>query len=101
MAFNGLQPPSGPFFLAPGQSTRIWVMRPGGADYGAQWIMADPLNDGTPAALTVNDFTKERDFEIQNTQGTHFQNPFIRYWVTVTNTSAFPVRFSVQGGGNG
>jgi len=99
MAFNQLQPPSGPYFLAPGASLRLWVKRSGGADFGAQWIMADPNDKGKPVQLTVSDFAKEQAFEIGNTQGQFF-NPFIRYWVTVTNTGSFAAHFTVQGGGN-
>jgi len=99
MAFNQLQPASGPFFLAPGNSLRLWVRRDGGNDFGAQWIMADPNDEGHPAELMVSDFTKERAYSIGNTQGQFF-DPFIRYWVTVHNTGNFPVHFTVQGGGN-
>ncbi len=97
MAFNKLQPADGPFFLAPGQAITIWVTR--GGDLGAQWIMADPNDEGHPAKLTVSELSKERAYEIGNTQG-RFSNPFIRYWVTVSNTGGYPTHFTVQGGGN-
>ena len=99
MAFNKLQPSSGPFFLAAGASMRIFVTRPGEADFGAQWIMADPNNEGHPVKLTVSDFTKELAFHTGNTQGQFF-DPFTRYAVTVHNTGSFACHFTVQGGGN-
>lgn len=99
MAFNGLQPASGPFFLAPGQALRLWVTRDGGSDFGAQWIMASPNDEGHPAELTLSDFTKERAYRIGNTNGQFF-DPFIRYWVTIRNTGDYPTNFTVQGGGN-
>ena len=95
MAFTNL----GWFYLAADEAVRIWVTL--GVDGGAQWIMADPVDEGHPASLTVSDFTKERAYAIGNTDGEYFE-PFTRYWVTVRNTSIcnFPVHFTVQGGGN-
>lgn len=99
MAFNKLQPADGPFFLAPGESMRIWVTRDNESDFGAQWIMADPNDESHPAELTVSNFSKERAYHVGNTQG-QFSEPFTRYWVTATNTGDFPTHFTVQGGGN-
>ena len=99
MAFNKLQPSSGPFFLAPGNSMRIWVMGDGESDFGAQWIMADPNDEGQSAELTVSDFAKERVYATGVSEGVFF-NQFIRYWVTVHNTGSSPTHFTVQGGGN-
>ena len=108
MAFNGLQPASGPFFLAPGDSTGIivWFGDPGD-DHGAQWIMAHPIAADTqpPAQLTVSNMTKELHYEIgqvsENGAPTYrFFNPYYRYSVTVTNTGSSGVFFNVQGGGN-
>ena len=106
MGFNGLQPASGPFFLAPNSSMRIWVLRNGGDDFGAQWIMAHPL-EGIPGELEVSNFAKAREYAIvsvaengspQVVDGTG--RTTIRYWVTVRNTGGTPVHFNVQGGGN-
>lgn len=92
MAFNGLQPASGPFFLAPGAATGIvvWFGDPGD-DQGAQWIMAHPISAPTqpPAQLTVSDFTKILDYQfgaVTEQGDPNFQGPFYRYSVTVTNT---------------
>ena len=106
MAFNGLQPASGPYFLAPGGSMGIvvWFGDPGN-DNGAQWIMAHPISASTqpPAQLTVSDFTKILDYQIGSVTENGDQNwedPFYRYQVTVTNTGSTAVFFNVQGGGN-
>jgi hypothetical protein len=54
MAFNGLQPASGPFTLMSGAQMRVimWYGDPSdqttGQDQGAQWIMANPLANGQP-----------------------------------------------------
>jgi hypothetical protein len=109
MAFNNLQPASGPFFLAPGQAARIWVLfGDPGDDHGAQWIMAHPLEEQVPvpASLTVSEFTKERGYTLGiitvngPPQYSYGGDTYIRYWVTVTNTGSYPVHFNVQGGGN-
>jgi hypothetical protein len=118
MGFNKLQPLTGPFSLAPGQQTRVWVWfgsgGPGqemGDDRGAQWIMADPadVNDNAPinapGLLTVSDFTKVRDFwsgydPDNNEYIIDFTRTVVRYEVTVTNTGNDVVFFTVQGGGN-
>ena len=109
MGFNGLQPASGPFFLAPGEAMRIWVrFGDPGDDLGAQWIMAHPLesNPPTPASLTVSDFTKTRGYTIASVTEngapiyTYDGQTYIEYDVTVTNTGQYPVFFNVQGGGN-
>ena len=108
MAFSGLQPASGPFFLAPGAATGIivWFGDPGD-DHGAQWIMAHPISADTqpPAQLTVSDFTKVLDYQIGQVQENgdpvyRYFDPFYRYQVTVTNTGSSGVFFNVQGGGN-
>ena len=109
MAFN-LQPASGPFFLAPGESMRCWVrldyfIDPDGAqigrDLGAQWIMAHPLEtaDKQPVALIVSELTKSIDYAFFNTKGEGLFNPDYQYWVTVKNTGQSAVFFSLQGGG--
>jgi len=108
MAFNGLQPASGPFFLAPGAATwiTVWFGDPGD-DHGAQWIMAHPISADTqpPAQLTVSDFTKELHYSIGQVQENgapvyRYFDPYYRYSVTVTNTGSSGVFFNVQGGGN-
>jgi len=108
MAFNGLQPADGPFFLAPGESTGIivWFGDPGD-DRGAQWIMAHPIAADTqpPAQLTVSGFTKELHYEVGQVQENgdpvyRYFEPYYRYSVTVTNTGDSAVFFNVQGGGN-
>jgi len=108
MAFNGLTPASGPFFLAPGASTGIivWFGNPGD-DHGAQWIMAHPISSPSqpPAQLTVSNFTKILDYSIGSVTENgdpvfSYEDPFYRYSVTVTNTGSSGVFFSVQGGGN-
>ena len=108
MAFNGLQPASGPFFLAPGASIGItvWFGDPGD-DQGAQWIMAHPIAAATqpPSQLTVSDFTKTLDYQQGEVQQNgnpvyRFFDPYYRYSVTVTNSGDSGVFFNVQGGGN-
>jgi hypothetical protein len=114
MAFNGLQPASGPFFLAPGGSMRIimWYGDPNdnttGQDYGAQWIMAHPMDNGQPPTeLVVSDASKILGY----TLGTITENgppqygyvPGSGYWnygVTVTNWGSSGSSFNIQGGGN-
>jgi hypothetical protein len=86
---------------------RIWLLRDqGGTDFGAQWIMAHPL-EGIPGELQVSDFSKAREYEIvtivqngsaQVTRGSG--NTTIRYRATVSNVGGTPVHFTVQGGGN-
>lgn len=107
MAFNGLQPASGPFFLAPGPPMRIimWYGDPGD-DQGAQWIMAHPLAGEAPTELVVSDHSKILDYATgciqQNgsTQACPGEDPFYRYGVVVTNRGSSGVRFNIQGGGN-
>jgi len=118
MSFNKVRPPSGPFSLAPGASTRIWIWYgsggPGqemGDDHGAQWIMADPVDVNenapvnAPGVLTVSEFTKVRDFwsgydPERNEYILDFTRTVVRYEVTVTNNGGNDVFFTVQGGGN-
>jgi hypothetical protein len=108
MGFNGLQPASGPFFLAPGASMGVvvWFGNPGD-DQGAQWIMAHPISASSqpPAQLTVSDFTKILDYQIasvtENGDPVYaYYDPYYRYSVTVKNTGSSAVFFNVQGGGN-
>jgi len=108
MAFNGLQPASGPFFLAPGQSIgiNVWFGDPGD-DHGAQWIMAHPLAGQPPTELRVSDFSKILDYSIgtvtENGPPVYGYDPnrfYYRYGVTVTNVGGNGVLFNVQGGGN-
>jgi hypothetical protein len=94
MAFNGLQPSGGPFVLADGASTQVWVRRNvsngHGSDLGAQWIMADPIG---PGSLQVDNFVKQRNIVVPNQLE-------VVYLVTVTNVGFDDSLFSVQGGGN-
>jgi len=75
MAFDRLHPASGPFFIAPGESYVVWLRRGvrrtrdgdlGSDNYGAQWIMANPLpgQPQRPGRLTVSNMTKVRDYII-------------------------------------
>ena len=107
MAFNNLQPPQGPFFLAPGASTRIWVRLGGGTgDRGAQWIMAHPIQNGQPPTeLVLSDFSKALDYGIgwvrsDGHYGYDPQSAYYVYRVTVTNRGREGTLFNVQGGGN-
>lgn len=107
MAFNGLQPSSGPYFLSAGGSVRIHVWYGAlGNDHGAQWIMAHPLPGSPPAELALSDFSKILDYEFGciavngEPRPCASENPFWRYGVTVTNWGRSPVSFNVQGGGN-
>jgi hypothetical protein len=68
---------------------RIWLTRDGGADFGAQWIMADPYRDGV---LEVSAFAKERRIKVPDSLT-------VLYWATVTNVGSFDALFSIQGGG--
>jgi|SRR5436190_10767689 hypothetical protein len=106
MAFNGLQPSSGPFWLGPHQSTDItmWYGNPGD-DHGAQWIMAHPLKGQPPTALQVSNFRKILGYEIawvnsEGDSGFDKESAYYRYAVTVTNLGNQGVFFNVQGGGN-
>ena len=90
MAFNGLMPPEGPFALSAGERTRVWVVRNGGEDFGAQWIQAHPIG---PGFLQVSDFAKEHRVKIPNSLITV-------YWATVTNVGSDFSLFSLTGGGN-
>jgi hypothetical protein len=109
MAFNGLQPASGPFSLAPGASMRIWVRRGDpGDDRGAQWIMAHPIRNGQPPTeLVVSDHSKVLDYEIGTVTingppeyGYDPNSSYYLYQVTVTNWGSSATLFNVQGGGN-
>ena len=96
MAFNGLQPASGPFSLTVGNQLRVWVTLDDASDNGAQWIMADPIG---PGSLQVDSFAKSRTV---NADGRSFS---ITYWCTVTalddgGSGLGVTLFSVQGGGN-
>jgi hypothetical protein len=108
MAFNNLQPSSGPFYLGPGESTGlvVWFGDPGD-DHGAQWIMAHPLKGEPPTALEVSGFQKILAYSIASvTQngapqyGYDADSAYYQYAVTVTNRGSQGVRFNVQGGGN-
>lgn len=108
MAFNGLQPAGGPFFLAPGAAMQVtlWFGDPGD-DRGAQWIMAHPISAPTqpPAQLTISDFTKLLDYQIGSVTENgdpiyRYAEPYYRYSVVVNNTGTSGVFFNVQGGGN-
>lgn len=109
MAFNGLQPASGPFYLGPGASMRIWVkFGDPGEDHGAQWIMAHPLANGQPPAeLVVSDQSKVLGYSIgtvtENGSPQYSYDPssaYYQYQVTVTNWGSSGTHFNVQGGGN-
>lgn len=89
MAFNGVQPPDGPFVLSAGESVGVWISFPDG-DRGAQWIMADPIG---PGKLTVSGMTKERQIRVPNQLK-------VVYQTTVTNTGSDFALFTLQGGGN-
>lgn len=106
MAFNGLQPSSGPYYLCPNGTAliNVWFGSPGD-DEGAQWIMAHPISAASqpPAQLTVSGFTKELQYQIGSSNedgGASYSEPYYIYSVTVTNTGGVGVYFSVQGGGN-
>jgi hypothetical protein len=82
MAFNNL----GFGTIGAGQTQRWWYRLSGGADMGAQYCMAHPLNPG--GSLQVNDQTKQR-----NNDGS------ITYWVTIRNIGSLATNFTLQGGG--
>jgi hypothetical protein len=108
MAFNKLQPASGPFYLGARQSMDILIWRGAsdmqeGKDHGAQWIMADPVDEGFPVTLQVNNFCKMLRFKYatSETDVEPFSGPYINYRVTVTNVGFVDAcHFTVQGGGN-
>lgn len=81
MAFNNV----GFGTISPGQTQR-WFYTFGGADRGAQYCMAHPLNPG--GSLQVNNQTKTR-----NNDGT------ITYWVSISNIGSVTTNFSLSGGG--
>jgi hypothetical protein len=108
MAFNNLQPSSGPYFLMPGFSMRItmWHGNPGD-DQGAQWIMAHPLPGEAPCELVISEASKILNYSsvgaVRNGAPAYDlfpQNAYYRYGVTVTNWGSQGVRFNIQGGGN-
>jgi hypothetical protein len=108
MAFNNLQPASGPFWIAPGGSVDIimWYGNPG-TDNGAQWIMAHPIAGQPPTQLQVSNFRKILDYSLgiitQNGSAQYSYDPnsaYYRYRATVTNLGSQGVFFNIQGGGN-
>ncbi|TYK44119.1 hypothetical protein [Actinomadura decatromicini] len=97
MSFNGVRPPGGkPFALYAGDApVRIWVERADGTDFGAQWIMANPV--GGECLLEVSRFGKERYLR----RGARGYST--RYWVSVAalyDSVIMPAQFDMQGGGN-
>jgi len=114
MAFNGLQPASGPFTLMPGAQMRVimWYGDPNdnttGQDQGAQWIMANPLANGQPPTeLVVSDHSKILGYSIatitENGPPQYGYDPssaYYNYGVTVTNWGSSSTSFNIQGGGN-
>ena|SRR5579863_9595193 len=110
MSFNNLQPSSGPFFLAPGESIDVivWFGNPGD-DRGAQWIMAHPIKgpNNPPTTLQVSNFRKILDYSIgsvtENGSAQYSWDPdssYYQYAATVTNLGDQGSFFNVQGGGN-
>ncbi len=71
--------------ITPGTSQR-WFYSFGGADRGAQYVMANPLNPG--GLLLTDDQSKAR-----NNDGT------VTYFVTVRNIGGLTTNFNLQGGG--
>ena len=97
MAFNH----DGHFSLAAGSGIWIQQHKEGwGADYGAQWIMADPE--------LYNDYSyphAEGEFEVGNfrKKRTYYNNiggDITQYSVWVTNVGQLDGFFTIQGGGN-
>src|SRR5215831_9258388 len=106
MGFDGIQPASGPFWLAPGASVGVivWFGNPGD-DKGAQWIMAHPIQGQPFTTLKVSDFRKILSYSdvSLNSEGDWDYDPdsaYYRYGVTVTNMGSEGVFFNLQGGGN-
>ncbi len=82
MAFNNI----GFGTLAPGETARWWYRRDGGADFGAQYCMVNPLNPG--GSIIANDQTKRRENDSSTT-----------YLVTFRNEGGLPTNFNLSGGG--
>lgn len=98
MAFNGI----GPFFLASGESTWLWIVRDAVflTDYGAQWIMAHPeMNTGYYPQFGTAEFQvdhqRKKIFFSADTGG-----QYVTYSCLVTNVGGMSTFFSAQGGGN-
>jgi hypothetical protein len=97
VAFNNLQPASGPFGLSVGGTAQVWVKYNGGSDdLGAQWIEANPIGPGT---LQVDKFIKSRTV---NSDGRSFA---VTYLCTVTaiddgGSGLGVLLFNLDGGGN-
>jgi hypothetical protein len=74
-----------------------------GNDYGAHWIMADPVDDlqlnPNGGELTVSDFTKVRlrNFPVFGAEGS---DTTVWYEATVANNAGYAQWFRLQGGGN-
>jgi hypothetical protein len=101
MAFNGV----GQVFIWGSSSIGLILTRNNGQDFGAQWVMADPIVDESSpwGELTVSDFSKIKspiytvDF---GGGGGGYAGSFVQYGFTVTNDQPYAQWFSVQGGGN-
>ena len=97
MAWNNV----GDHFLGPGEAIRLEIgwddpgePEFGGADHGAQWIMADPISID-PADLIVRDHAK-----LHKPRRNHPGDPLVAYAVTIVNNGPETAHFSLQGGGN-
>lgn len=88
MAFNNVQPSDGPFSIG-SEPVRVWLTLGNSEDFGAQWIMANPIG---PGSLEVSNFTKEKRIRVPNALD-------VIYWVTVNNDGEDTL-FNIQGGGN-
>jgi hypothetical protein len=81
-----------------------------GKDFGAHWLMADPVDVSEyphlkPAAgeLSVGDFTKSRvhAYEVSfEPGGGGYRGLGVVYQATVTNRAGYAQWFTLQGGGN-
>jgi hypothetical protein len=108
MAFNHVQPKSGPFYLGPYASMAVAIyFGKIGDDHGAIWIMANPIKGQPPTTLQVSDFTKMLDYSVKSVSingdpvmGFDPKSAYYWYGCTVTNLGPDGVFFNLDGGGN-
>jgi hypothetical protein len=83
---------------------RIRVRFGDGKDYGAHWIMPDPVDN--VGSLSVGEFTKIRVgagieyITINGDEPSRFERSDVYYEATVSNDAGYAQWFTLQGGGN-
>ena len=85
MSFNNI----GPIIMGEETVTGVWLTLNEGQDFGAQWIMADPIG---PGAFTVLNTGKEKKIKVPN-------QLTVVYWATIQRNGETNM-FFLHGGGN-